>query len=445
MPLDALRRTMRTYLTAGRKWLTPGRLGTISAYLGHFLLSKGIAAVGPLLLAALLPATVYGGIELALSLGAWLSFLLGLAVSTALPQMTLRRNPIYATDVLALVGVAHGVLFTGTAVIALGLGTAPIIPLIAAMSFVVTAQSYLSIHFQTTSKRDAAAWTSSLSILTATLFGLLVWGIGAASLDSLALSLTLTAGVMTIAAGQIFATVRHPGLVDRLAQALRIARQFLIFGLVTTWIASSGRLILGWLFALETVAIYSFDFRLASLVLIMHQLLSIGAFASLYSMRTRQFDRLASIYLGAVALLLLAATLLFPWLLPHLALQAISPMRRGEAVAMFPAVALQVFGWLAAGAIEMRVNRARRVGRATVLIAFVAIATLALLLALRTFGGLDAIVAARVFALQQCAVALALIAALASRGLYLRRLTFVLVASAALLLAAGLVIGGGIR
>ena len=107
-------------------------------------------------------------------------------------------------------------------------------------------------------------------------------------------------------------TARAPDLRKRFQRALDLALPLLASGCVTLWLAASGRILIGHFLTERELAIYAFDMRVAGAAVVVHQLVLMVWFARLYRMRTRQFDRFASLYLAGTALIALMITALFP-------------------------------------------------------------------------------------------------------------------------------------
>ena len=140
-------------------------------------------------------------------------------------------------------------------------------------------------------------------------------------------------------------------------------------------------------------------------------------FARLYRMRTRQFDRFASLYLAGTALIALMIAALFPLLLSLFHWNAIGSADHSRAAAVMPAIGLQVFLMNFTAALELRINRlrlARQSAGANLIVAFAIVLAIGLAAQLQA---LSFAVAVWMVTLQWLLVALSQLVLLARRRL----------------------------
>ena len=214
---------------------------------------------------------------------------------------------------------------------------------------------------------------------------------------------------------------RGPDLSERFRLALRTGLPMLAFALASVWLAVSGRVLIGSLLSTKAVALYAFDFRIASLVLIVHGVLATALFSRMYTMRTRPYDRFASTYLLFVAAICLALVLAYPFALPHLPTRAIEPEQRELAIAIFPVVALQIFALNVTASLELRLNRARLARKGCIAASIVAVLSLSGMALLLKTGLLTLPVATYLLAGQMVAMVAAQLLLLARKGLVMPR------------------------
>jgi O-antigen/teichoic acid export membrane protein len=134
----------------------------------------------------------------------------------------------------------------------------------------------------------------------------------------------------------------------------------LAFTLASIWASVSGRIYIGGFLSIESLSVYSVDFRLASALLVVHSVVATGLFARLYRMPARSYDRFLSIYLAALAILAVAMTVVFPFVIRLLHFRSLAPGDIPAAIDLFPIVALQVYAWGAWASLEVRLARTRR-------------------------------------------------------------------------------------
>ena len=119
----------------------------------HFGASKAIAFFGPLAIAAVLDATSYAALELALSWGTLLAFAASLGIPSSYPQLALLRRPVAADDILGLQLSAALLLSLAMTAVAGAIGGARP-ALVCAITALAMAQATLSI---TSSARHRSA------------------------------------------------------------------------------------------------------------------------------------------------------------------------------------------------------------------------------------------------------------------------------------------------
>lgn len=86
---------------------------------------------------------------------------------------------------------------------------------------------------------------------------------------------------------------------------------FLIF-LITT----SGRILVEFFFDYELVGVYAFYFRLAAVVVMIHQIVNITFFKKMYTLDPKILDKYYSIFLGSIGLLSISIFFISPYIIP---------------------------------------------------------------------------------------------------------------------------------
>jgi O-antigen/teichoic acid export membrane protein len=403
-------------------WLTRASAGKGALFLGNFGFSKAIAFFGPLAMAIRLDAATYGAIEIALACGLFLSLGLSLGLPSAFPQMTLRRRPVAIIDIIALLMAGNIGLLLAGALFALIIGAPDLVALSLAVTALSVVQGGAGVVAQTLSRRNAAAWLSSFSIIVVSCAALGLNALGLGGQRALALALCGVGVILLGVSGFQAWQHRQPEFRLRLSETWTQARPLLLGALVSVWIGNSSRVLLGLYFPLEMVALYSFGFRIAAVALVLHQVLTMAVFGRLYTLKARAFDRLGSVYVGVLGVALFVVGLVFPFVLPLLAPKAISPQLMAMAVTIFPVIALQVFAWIAGASLELRVNRVRRAGQAAVASAVVAVVTIGILWLLARNGALNIHAATGVLAGQMLAIVGVQLSILRRRGIFLPRI-----------------------
>ena len=304
----------------------------------------------------------------------------GAGVPSSYPQLALLRRPVAADDILGLQLSAALLLLLAMTTVAGALGGAQP-ALICAITALAMTQATSSIVLRTTSKRELSAWSASLVLIVSSTVTLVAWYLGQANTAGLALGHAIVVALALPGAVNWMWTARAPDLRKRFQRTLKLALPLLASGCVTLWLAASGRILVGHFLTERELAIYAFDMRVAGAAVVIHQLVFMVWFAQLYKMRTRQFDRFASLYLAGTALIALMITALFPLLLGLFHWNAIDHADYSRAAAVMPAIGLQVFLMNFTAALELRINRlrlARQSASANLIVAFAIVLALGL-------------------------------------------------------------------
>ncbi|MEZ5773383.1 MAG: hypothetical protein R3D33_01345 [Hyphomicrobiaceae bacterium] len=402
-------------------------------YLASFIGSKAVAFLGPLVLAAALRPDIYGALEMALSTGLVLAMVSSLGLWGAVPRVTLRANPIPIIDILALFLSVAGLAFflAGLAVAATGLGAAA--ALVCFVSMTSAAQGALTALCRTYSRRNVAVWVEGLATHVAIAVALASLLIGAARIEHVAALSGLACAALTLGAFIVFLRTRRADLAARLRSVMRTSLPLLGYSLVSVWLATSPRVLIGALLPAGFIAVYAVDFRFAGLLLGINMLMMTGLFRRIYQMRTRRFDRLGAIYAGALAIISLAFALAVPVILAQVEMKALADAgARDAAIAVFPLVMAQIYCWAVSAMLQMRVSRARLVAPAVALQTILAAATAGLFLWL-TQTGMGFAGAVVLLLGQSVGVNLIELGLLARKGLVMPRLAMSWAAAVALL------------
>ncbi|WP_157676343.1 oligosaccharide flippase family protein [Afipia sp. GAS231] len=256
--------------------------------------------------------------------------------------------------------VGPGLLLTTAAVIVMLVAKSPAQAVVLSACTIALAQITLSSYSRTFSHRNLALWFEGLSIFGIAVVALCLALTGTAGLLPLAIVSALVAVVFVIGALALFARLRQTELTTRLRSAARIGLPLLAFTLSSIWASVCGRVYIGAFLGTEDLSVYSVDFRVASALLIVHSVIATGLFARLYSMPSRQYDRLLSYYLAAIALVAVAMIGVFPLVVGTFRFRSIGTDNINAAIQLFPIVMLQVYAWGAWASLEMRLARTRR-------------------------------------------------------------------------------------
>lgn len=298
-------------------------------FLGNFFVSKVIAYFGPLVLAAVLSAEHYGELELALSIAMMLALFAVFGVANALPQLVLLRNPVPVRDILAiLTGGASAVFLTAGAIILYFTGNM-VWALACCITTLTTLQYSASAYAKTHSMRNIATWVDNFTLVTATLLGVGLAAMGYGHSPTLApmlIDFAVLAVACTLACFYIAKTNWKPHAVDRLKRAMRLGAPLIVMTLFSSWVAAAaGRTLIGFTLPITDMALYALLFRIASLALVIHYMISTAFYAPFYSMSARRFEQIIPFYLAFVACVCATFAIGVPILLPYLPSNFLAP------------------------------------------------------------------------------------------------------------------------
>jgi O-antigen/teichoic acid export membrane protein len=391
----------------------------VAFFLGNFLVGRGVAFVGPLLLAATLPSEVYGRIEFSWSVSALIAMLIGAGAPLALPQLVLRQRPLSMLDILALSIAIPGALCLLGALGLLAFADVATALVLATITLCL-AQATLSSYSRTFQYRNWAIWLDSLHIHGVVAVGILAVAFHRGTVGAIAAGLSLLASALVIASAFAFVRLRQQDLVSRIILVVSSGLPLLAYTLCVIWTVSSARIYIGATLSVHEVAIYSLCFRVASLLLVIHSVVGYAIFPRIYTSRTRKFDRFFSYYQIAMAVLSVAMMVGFRFALdlagPSLKLHFLP-----DAVPYFSIVMLQVFAWNVSAILEMRISRARRAASAAVGTLVVGVVVAAIVAALFWTGTLTLWLVATVCAVQTIGVVAVQLFVLWKRGLKMPR------------------------
>jgi len=410
-------------------------------FLPNFVLAKGAIYLLPLAIAALAPAQVYGSIELAVSIG-----LLASTVTVGIPmggmnQVYLVRGERRIVDQVAAIVLIGCSVASLLAVGAYLLDLDPTSVMVMASLGVAVVHQVGASASRMLSWRNLAAWTDGIAMLAAgALILVLIAFEGSPSLTGMTLGYLLLGALATIATAILLVAIRKPGLRERLRTCVKLGLPMTIFALLGIWLSVGGRILVG-LFNATDLAAYSVAFRVAGITLGIHQLAATALFAKLYSARTREADKLLTLFFVAVGVATAAVAVAgraVPELIGLSALDA-----RGVAAyrAVLPLAGIHTFYWIGFGMVQLRINRYGLAQRTILPTLLISVAGIALICGVAMFYSTDIVLLSWLIAFYAAAFFFANTLVLARRGLPHRRLTNTGIFGGLLLLALALVLG----
>lgn len=274
---------------------------------------KSIGFITPLILSNKLIIQDYGNYEYALNLASIFSMFVGFGVASSLPYFLLTRKKPKYIEVHRIQTVVMGIIL----LCALGLyfimpNANIMIFLTAIITISLVFYSNLATIYKITERPAFASVAESVPNLSV-LFAILL-------LTFLSLNLNLQSIMLAIAVSAFCLSIVEATKIDWRFKAfknnlLRFTKSFkfgapLIFNSSLMFILVSGpRLVSGQFFSITEVAVYSFFYRLAFAVLIVHQLLVTIFFKKMYQLENNAIDNYFTKIITAI--FLIGVTLFF--------------------------------------------------------------------------------------------------------------------------------------
>ena len=328
-----------------------------------FFLSFGFAKIAiycvPLAVAAISPAEVYGGMEMA--------YAVTLLVATALISAPLhglshgylvqkRREVVHRAAILVLGGCLFAL---ATALLSLLAGVDPDIILILAVSGVTSAQIVFSFLLRITGRASLLAWTDGLVLLLGVALVVMAKFIA----DRVTLGIVVAGYLIAttiIAAGAAAVLRRGPvrNLRRHFREDLRIGTSMAAYALFSTWMAVAGRILIG-IAAPADLPAFGIAFRIAGIAIGVQLLATTALWNRMYMLRTRAADALLAWLLGATLVTAVIISLGGGFVIAYLRFEAVSGSAASLAVELVPPVTLMVFFWASHNLLQARINRLR--------------------------------------------------------------------------------------
>ena len=331
--------------------LVLGRLAFLIAFVGL----KVVALFGMLWLARVASPEVFGGIELAISVGLIVVGVGLLGVPGGVTRLALALDEPLIGDHLSFAALCIAGPATVAAVVGLVIGAPPVAVLIPAVCAVTSFQSSGSTFARIRARPMLNSIIDPLPVLSILAIAGGLWAAGRLNLPSLALGVTILAGVLSTALLIGFIRNRRPDFLVAYRRALGISLPLLALSGVAMIVGAGLRPLLGVRFSLADLALYSLCFRLCAPSMLMHQILGTAFFARIYKAADHNFDRVAAGLMGACVLTVIAIWLALPPLVGFV-FPTYIPALPGLTV-LFPLVGLQVILWILIAFLEMKVGR----------------------------------------------------------------------------------------
>lgn len=359
-------------------------------FLANFIVAKGVVYLMPLVVAATASAQLYGGVELALAIGLQACAILLGAPLAGIVQIYLIKGDREVGDLLLLLTFASALALSVLTSLLWLVRADSMVILVASILTVTVLQNTASTWYRMRGERNRTAWADSVSILIAgVVVAGVVAGFGADATGIAAFAFTLLTGLTALLSGAALLRHRTAGLRRRLLAASRVGLPMMVVGMFSIWLGVGGRILIGFTSA-ESLAAYSLAFRISGLALGVHQLATTAAFPALYATRTKQADRLLSLFMLAVLAVSIGLAIVGPYAIDVMHFSALAPGDRAMFRALVPLTSLQTYLWIGYALLQFRINRSRAAKASIVPVLVVTVVGIGAILLVARFVSNDA-------------------------------------------------------
>ena len=258
-----------------------------------FVICKGLVFLTPLLFAEILTKNEFGILEYALSgLGFVLNTLLNLGVPGAYPYFILKQKKLNIKNGFTLHPLFLSTVFIINTFIYVTGFTGQQQYLAINIAYVIANQVFYSTQLKSHEKSVPAVFLDSgIYIILFVLFIASRLELVEVSIRFINYLILIYGTFYTLFGIQKYLSVSSKNSLFHYKYILRYSKNLLIATFLIFLITSSGRIVIEWLFGFEKVAIYGFYFRLAAVVVMIHQVINIIYFKRIYTIEPTILDR----------------------------------------------------------------------------------------------------------------------------------------------------------
>ncbi|MBQ4801409.1 oligosaccharide flippase family protein [Aquimarina sp. MMG015] len=259
----------------------------------------------PLLLSNTLSSKDYGLIEYSLSLGVLIATLISLGVPSSYPYFRLKRNYKTVYEGFSL----HKLYLLGLCLLAITLSfflNSTKYVTVFIISYIISNQVIYSIRFKSSEKILKATLIDS-GLYIALLLGYIVLSFSDFSdLNILIIVLLVYVMFFIIMTLREFYNVDKNLIIIKFLKLVKYGLPLVVSGFLMIFISNSGRIVVDFFLDPEDVGIYSFYFRISSLVLIAYQVFNIVFFKKIYTLSSAKLDK---IFIAFFLLIIISTTI----------------------------------------------------------------------------------------------------------------------------------------
>ncbi len=300
----------------------------------------------------------FGRFDYALTVGLLLTIFIGGGLHVSIPFYLLKEKKKEFESVFYF----HGLLISSLFLITFWLihvysnQSASIILLSISLAVIITLQNLAAIINKSKEKIYLAVFLEASLFLTINCYNLyLLKTSGTASIEHLQYIFIALVFILANFYGIKFMKHRKCFSIKKYFLALKFGRPLILGLFLIILLTGSGRILAGHLWGMETVGIYGIYFRMAAIVILVHQILNIAFFKKIYQGQTNLLDYWFEKYLLGIILLSFIIYYLIPFLsIPYLTIVANS---WNNSKLLMIALQVQMFLWIILALFENVINR----------------------------------------------------------------------------------------
>jgi O-antigen/teichoic acid export membrane protein len=284
-----------------------------------FTVAKATVYFVPLLLADVLSGEDFGVLEYALAgLGMIVNTIINLGVPGAYPYFLLREKKEYLQPVFRFHAIILLVPFVINQILYVGFNLDVNFYLAFNISFIIANQVLYSTQLKSHEKSIVAVILDSGIYLILFLFFILSqFGFIVVNIRSINICILVYSLFYIILGVYKFLKHRHTIKLKYYREILNFSIHLLIATFLIFLITTSGRILVEIFFDFTTVGVYAFYFRLAAIVVMIHQVINIAFFKKIYTFDPKILDKYYYIFFIFIYVLSVLIFILAPYIVTH--------------------------------------------------------------------------------------------------------------------------------
>ncbi|MBO3115220.1 oligosaccharide flippase family protein [Winogradskyella sp. DF17] len=285
-----------------------------------FVVAKAAVYFVPLLLADVLNTTDYGILEYALAgLGMLINTLLNLGVPGAYPYFIIKKEDKSVQAGFLFHPIVLTIPFIVNQLAYWFWGLDMVLYMSFNVSYIISNQMFYSTQLKSHEKSSLAVVLDSGIYLV--LFGFIAsfWmGYMPENIETINYFIICYALTYVFLAVVRFLNSNNKGFISAYRKILRFSIHILLSTFLIFLITTSGRIIVEYFFTFNEVGIYAFYFRLAAIVVMIHQVINIAFFKKIYTSQPKVLDKYFHLFFVGISILSLLIYFVAPFIVDTL-------------------------------------------------------------------------------------------------------------------------------